>query len=235
MNVLGIVPARGGSKRIPRKNIHPLGGIPLIAHCLRTARQCPSLGRLAVSTESGAIARVVREEGVEVIERPEELAADRTPTLPVIVQVLEELDKTGFSADIVLTIQPTYPFLSVDNVEQSIAAILNRPDIDSVTTVTRPPFHYHPFNARKINPDGTISFMFAEEKRKCPNTQSAPPVFFFGNLYTSWTRTIIEQGSLYGRRSLPLVVSEIEALDIDEYFDLEIAEYVLKREKPHAI
>ncbi|MCF8037721.1 MAG: acylneuraminate cytidylyltransferase family protein [Desulfohalobiaceae bacterium] len=229
LNVLGIVPARGGSKRIPNKNIHPLGGRPLIHYCLETAQQCPSLDRLVVSTESEAIAQTVAREGVEVIERPTELARDHTPTLPVIVQAIEELDKRGFQADIILTIQPTYPFLTVDNVEQSIEAIKKQGGIDSVTTVTRPPFHYHPFNARTINPDGTISFMFEEEKKKSPNTQSAPEVYFFGNLYTSWRRTIFEQGSLYGGRSWPIPVSRIEAMDIDEYLDLEIAEYIQKR------
>lgn len=229
LNVAGIVPARGGSKRILEKNIQPLAGRPLIQHCLQTAQQCPSVDRLVVSTESEAIARVVREQGVEIIERPPELARDETPTLPVIIQAIEELDKRGFQADIILTIQPTYPFLTVDNVEQSIEAIKKQGGIDSVTTVTRPPFHYHPFNARTINPDGTISFMFEEEKKKCPNTQSAPEVYFFGNLYTSWRRTIFEQGSLYGERSWPIPVSRIEAMDIDEYLDLEVAEYIQKR------
>lgn len=230
MNILGIVPARGGSKRIPKKNIHPLGGIPLISHCLRTAAASPSLDRLVVSTESEEIARIVAQEQVDIIERPAELAADQTPTLPVLVHAIQTLDNSGFQADVILTIQPTYPLLTRANIEHSITAILNRPDMDSVTTVIRAPFHYHPFNARQVNRDGSISFMFEKQKANCPNTQSAPTVYYFGNLYTSRRSTILEQGSLSGRRSWPLLISAMEAMDIDQYEDLAIAEYFLSKE-----
>lgn len=231
MNVLGIVPARGGSKRIPNKNLYPLGGIPLICHCLRTAKKCSSIDRLVVSTEDEAIVEVAEKEGVEVIKRPVELAQDNTPTLPVIKHVINELDKMGFYADIILTIQPTYPFITVDNIERAIKAFSGNGDFDSVTTVKRAPFHYHPYNARKINEDGTISFMFPEEKKKCPNSQSAPPVYFFGNLYASKRATIFEKDSLYGDKSFPVEVDTIEGFDIDDMFDMKIAEWLMARRK----
>ncbi|BCB97440.1 hypothetical protein JZK55_23620 [Dissulfurispira thermophila] len=231
MKVLGIIPARGGSKRIPNKNIYPLGGIPLICHCLRIAKKSPSIDRLVVSTEDLAIAEVAKKEGVEIIKRPVELAQDNTPTLPVIKHVINELDKTGFHADIILTIQPTYPFITVDNIEKAIRVFFEIDDIDSVTTVKKAPFHYHPYNARKINKDGTISFMFPEEKKRCPNSQSAPPVYFFGNLYASKRATIFEKDSLYGERSFPVEVSNIEGFDIDDMFDMEMAEWLLTRKR----
>ena len=231
MKVLGIVPARGGSKRIPQKNLYLLGGIPLICHCLRTAKKCSSIDRLVVSTEDAAIAEVAKKEGVEIIKRPVELAQDNTPTLPVIKHVINELDKTGFHADIILTIQPTYPFITVDNIEKAIKAFFENGDFDSVTTVKRAPFHYHPYNARKINEDGTISFMFPEDKKKCPNSQSAPPVYFFGNLYASKRATIFEKDSLYGDKSFPIEVDNIEGFDIDDMFDMEMAECLIKKKR----
>jgi CMP-N,N'-diacetyllegionaminic acid synthase len=229
MKILGIVPARGGSKRIPNKNLYPLGGIPLICHCLRTAKKSPSIDRLVVSTEDEAIALVAKSEGVEVIKRPVELAQDNTPTLPVIKHVINEMDKEGFYADIILIIQPTYPFITVDNIERAIKAFSEKGDFDSVTTVKRAPFHYHPYNARKINEDGTISFMFPEDKKKCPNSQSAPPVYFFGNLYASKRATIFEKDSLYGDKSFPVEVDNIEGFDIDDMFDMEMAEWLMTR------
>lgn len=229
MNVLGIVPARGGSKRIPNKNLYPLGGIPLICYCLRTAKKCPSIDRLVVSTEDESIAEVAKKECVDVIKRPIELAQDNTPTLPVIKHVISELDKQGFYADIILTIQPTYPFITVDNIEKAIKAFSERDDIDSVTTVKKAPFHYHPYNARKINEDGTISFMFPEEKKRCPNSQSAPPIYFFGNLYASKRTTIFEKDSLYGDKSFPIEIDAIEGFDIDDMLDMEIAEWLLSK------
>jgi CMP-N-acetylneuraminic acid synthetase len=231
MKVLGIVPARGGSKRIPNKNLYPLGGIPLICHCLRTAKRCPLIDRLVVSTEDEAIAVTAKEDGIEVIKRPVELAQDNTPTLPVIKHVINELDKEGFHADIILTIQPTYPFISVDNIERAIKAFSGKGDFDSVTTVTRAPFKHHPYNARKINEDGTVSFMFPGEKKKCPNSQSAPPVYFFGNLYASKRVTIFEKDSLYGDKSFPVEVSNIEGFDIDDMFDMEMAEWLVTRRR----
>lgn len=229
MKVLGIVPARGGSKRIPNKNLYPLGGIPLICHCLRAAKKCSLIDRLVVSTEDEAIAEVAKKEGVEVIKRPVELAQDNTPTLPVIKHVITELDNASFYADIILTVQPTYPFITVENIEKAINAFSENGDFDSATTVTKAPFKYHPYNARKINEDGTISFMFPEEKKKCPNSQSAPPVYFFGNLYVSKRATIFEKDSLYGDKSFPIEVDNIEGFDIDDMFDMEMAEWLMTR------
>ncbi|MEW6417023.1 MAG: acylneuraminate cytidylyltransferase family protein [Nitrospirota bacterium] len=231
MDILGIVTARGGSKRIPQKNLYLLGGIPLISYCLRTAKKSSLIDRLVVSTEDDAIAEVAAKEGVEVIKRPFELAQDNTPTLPVIKHVISELDKTGFHADIILTIQPTYPFITVDNIEKTIKVFSENGAFDSVTTVTRAPFKHHPYNARKINEDGTISFMFPEEKKKCPNSQSAPPVYFFGNLYASKRATIFEKDSLYGDRSFPIEIDNIEGFDIDDMFDMEMAEWLLKKRR----
>lgn len=231
MKVLGIVPARGGSKRIPHKNLYPLGGIPLISHCLRTAKKSSLIERLIVSTEDESIAEAVKREGVETIRRPVELAQDTTPTLPVIQHAIHELDREGFSADVILTIQPTYPFLTVDAIEKTIKAFSENRDFDSVTTVIKAPFKYHPYNARRINEDGTISFLFPEEKKKCPNSQSAPPVYFFGNLYASKRATIFEKGSLYGDRSIPIEIGSIEGFDIDDMSDMEMAEWLITRGK----
>lgn len=232
MMVLGVVPARGGSKRIPNKNLRPLGGIPLICHCLRTAKKATMIHRLVVSTESEAIAEVARSEDVEVLKRPLELAGDNIPTLPVIVHAIRDLESRGFRADVILTVQPTYPFLTKENIEKTVNAFQLKRNIDSATTVSRASFRVHPYNARKINKDGTISFMFAEKKSKCPNSQAAPPVYFFGNLYASKRETIMDKGSLYGDRSFPVPIDPIEAFDIDDHFDMELAELLYaKREK----
>jgi CMP-N-acetylneuraminic acid synthetase len=229
MKVIGIVPARGGSKRIPKKNLYPLGGIPLMCHCLKAAKMSGVLDRLIVSTDDKDIAVIARSEGVEVLERPGELAQDDTPTLPVIKHAIAELDKTGFHAELILTIQPPYPFLTSDNIVRTVKAFIDQPDVDSVTTVSRASFRCHPFNARKINEDGTISFMFPEEKKKCPNSQSAPPVYFFGNLYATKRAAIFENNSLYGDRSFPVEIEALEGFDIDDMFDMELAEWLMSR------
>lgn len=229
MNILAVIPARGGSKRLPNKNLHPLGGIPLICHCLRTAKRCASIGRIVVSTESDSIFETALSEGVYGLKRPAQLAEDDTPTLPVIQHAVEEMDGNGFRADFILTIQPTYPFLSAENIEGALRAFNLHRDVDSVTTVCKAPFRFHPYNARKLNDDRTISFMFPAEKKKCPNTQSAPDVYYFGNLYVSKRDTVFVKNSLYGERSFPVEASPIESFDIDDMLDMQIAECILEK------
>ena len=103
-------------------------------------------------------------------------------------------------------------------------------DTDSAHTVCEAPYRYHPYNARKLNPDGTASFLLAEEKAKTPNRQAAPMFYFFGNLIITKRKTLMEGDSLYGERSYPVVVSSRESFDIDDALDLEIAEFMMSRE-----
>ena len=93
MNILGIIPARGGSKRTPGKNIKPLAGKPLIAYTIEAGLKSSFINRLVVSTEDPAIAEVAGQFGAEVVPRPAELAQDTTKTAPVLMQVVEELEK----------------------------------------------------------------------------------------------------------------------------------------------
>lgn len=109
LHFVGIVPARGGSKGVPRKNIVDLGGKPLMFHVIDAARSAGGLDRLVVSTEDPEIKAIAEERGVEVIDRPLELARDHTPTAPVLKHVVEVLELQGQKVDWILVLQPTYP------------------------------------------------------------------------------------------------------------------------------
>ena len=228
MNILGVIPARGGSKSIPRKNLKPLGGVPLVVHVLRTAQESQAIDRLVVSTEDAEIAGVCRNAGAEIVERPAELAADETPTLPVLQHAVRCITERGFKPDAVMTLQATYPFITTATIGKMVEA-LRKSDADSATSVRPIPWLCHPFNARTINPDGTISFAFPEEKTRMPNRQSAPPFYAFGNVVISRTATLMEGGSIFGARSIPVVIGPEEAHDIDDPLDLEIAEFLFGR------
>src|SRR3954471_7804897 len=124
-NILAVIPARGGSKRLLRKNVRPLAGMPLVAHAIELAKRCPEITRAVVSTDSSQIAEIARAAGGEApFLRPAELAQDDTPTLPVLqhgVRWHEEL--AGRPLDLVLLLQPTGPLRLPEDIRNAVAAV----------------------------------------------------------------------------------------------------------------
>jgi CMP-N,N'-diacetyllegionaminic acid synthase len=142
--VLAVVPARGGSKGLPGKNLRPLAGLPLLVHSLRAAELVPSVTRCIVSTDSPDIAEVARAAGGDVpFQRPAELAADETPMAPVLRHALELVEEQeGAAYDFVLLLDPTSPARRPERVEAAIALLASRPEWDGVVSVSAP--HFHP-------------------------------------------------------------------------------------------
>ena len=138
--VLGLVPARGGSKGIPRKNLIPVGGLPLIAHTILAARKSRSLDRVIVSTDDDEIAEVAERFGAEVpFRRPPEFAEDLTPDLPVFLHALEWLDRhEGYKPDLIAHLRPTSPLRTAQHIDEAVSILRGRPDADSVRSVTVP-------------------------------------------------------------------------------------------------
>ncbi len=142
--VLVVVPARGGSKGLPGKNLRVLAGLPLVGHSLRAAAMVPSVTRCIVSTDSPEIAAVARELGGDVpFERPAELAADDTPMAPVLRHALAFVEaEEGTAYDVLVLLDPTSPARRPENVEAAIALLDTRPDWDGVVSVSEP--HFQP-------------------------------------------------------------------------------------------
>ncbi|MEW6719492.1 MAG: acylneuraminate cytidylyltransferase family protein, partial [Thermodesulfobacteriota bacterium] len=141
--VLCVIPARGGSKGLPGKNIRPLAGLPLIAHSLRCAGMCAGIARTIVSTDSGEIAAVARANGADVpFLRPEELAGDTTPMLPVLQHALREMERIdGKRYGSVLLLDPTSPGRFPSDVEECVRRLDADPAADGVVGVSRPDFN----------------------------------------------------------------------------------------------
>lgn len=131
MNILGIIPARGGSKRTPRKNIKMIAGKPLIAHTIEAGLKSKLINRVVVSTEDAEIAKIAMEHGAEIIERPDELAIDTTKTAPVMMHVIEQLELKGYIPDIVVLLQPTSPTRDEILIDAALTQLLNS-DKDSI-------------------------------------------------------------------------------------------------------
>lgn len=228
MKVIGIIPARGGSKSVPHKNIRPLGGVPLIAYTIRAAQASRRLARTIVSTDSAEIASVCRDHGAEVpFIRPASLAQDDTATLPVLLHALDQLT---VSYDAVMILQPTSPMRTPEDIDRSIELLLATPEADAVISVVRVGDH-HPARMKKIENGWLVNPPFAELAEGMP--RQALPAFYLRNGAIYLTRVSILRGqqSLQGRHCLPYIMPEERSVNIDAEMDFLLAEVLLSRKK----
>lgn len=134
MEVLAIIPARGGSKSIPRKNIKQILGKPMVYYSIEACQKSKYITRFVVSTEDAEIKEVCQSFGAEVIDRPMELAQDETKTAPVMLQVADVLEKQGYKPDYIILIQPTSPFRTAKDIDEAFEYFLSNLDCDSCFT-----------------------------------------------------------------------------------------------------
>jgi CMP-N,N'-diacetyllegionaminic acid synthase len=229
MEVLAVVPARGGSKGIPRKNLVPVNEIPLLAHSIRHALESPSITRVIVSTEDEEIADVARKFGAEVpFLRPHPLAEDHVLDHPVFRHVLETLKQGGYEPALVVHLRPTSPFRRIEWIEEAVARLAAQPLADSVRSVSRPT--QHPYRMFTIASDGFLHPLMQHE-HPVPyilRRQDLPPVYYY-NCVLDITRpaTILEKGSMTGDKILPYVVPEDDVIDVDTSRDLDVARFLI--------
>ncbi len=219
MHVVAIIPARGGSKGIPLKNLQPLAGKPLIAYVIQACLGATSVDRTVVSTDHEGIAEVAREFGAEVpFMRPAELAGDTTTLDPVIYHAVETLERTdGVTVDVAVTVQPTCPLLSSDTIDRAVRELIEG-DWDSVITV-RDDRHL-----RWTIVDGQPKPLYHARV----NRQQLPPTYCeTGALFASRRRVITPTDRLGSRIGL-VVTPEREGVDIDTELDLRLAEILIR-------
>ena len=226
MNILGIIPARGGSKGIPKKNLRKLCGIPLIEHTIKTAKKSKKINRLIVSTDSQEIIKFAKKLYVEVpFRRPRKYARDNSSSFDVINHALEFLKKTeNYSPDIVIILQPTSPLRNALTIDKSVELLLNSKS-SSVLGVF--PIKQNPFMAFMINKNKFLT-PYKKDFKKYFQHQKFPEFYYpTGSLYTFWTKTFSKYGNIYGNKIKPLVVSKEESIDVDEPIDLFFVEMIL--------
>jgi CMP-N-acetylneuraminic acid synthetase len=227
LRVLGVVPARGGSKGIPNKNLAPVGGRPLLAYTADAARGAARLARTIVSTDSPEIAQAARALGLEVpFMRPAPLAEDEAPMLPVLVHAVAAMRQLGFDADAVALLQPTSPLRRAEHVDAAIAA-LEASGADSVVSVLEVPHQFSPVSVMRLE-DGRLR-PFADGP-PITRRQDKPRVFARNGPAVLAVRTrVLESGSLYGADSRPLLMRPEESIDVDSQWDLALVEFMLSR------
>lgn len=229
MNILGVIPARGGSKGIPGKNRAPLGGRPLIEYTVDAAKGASSLSRVVVSTDDSVIAEHAKALGVEVPAlRPAELAGDDTPILPVLLDLLDTLASQGGAApDAVCLLQPTSPLRTAADIDAA-AALLTASGADAVVSVVPVPHHCSPVSVMSADADGVLSPYLPGEATHTTRRQDKPAVVARNGPAVLITRAAtLRSGSLYGGRCVGYPMPRERSIDIDEPLDLVIAEALL--------
>jgi CMP-N,N'-diacetyllegionaminic acid synthase len=229
--VLGIIPARGGSRGIPGKNIRLLAGRPLIEYTVRAAQDSGVIDRVILSTDSSEIAEVGRRLGVEVpFVRPKALAQDDTPMLAVVEHALRFLTDQGWSPEIVVLLQPTAPLRKPKHIADAIE-LLRSSASDAVASVVEVPRHMSPDYVMRIV-DGRLE-PFLPGRQSLTRRQDARAAYARdGTVYAFWRKTLVMTGSIYGNDCRPLLLAPQESVTLDALEDWPVAESRLRELTP---
>ncbi|MFC1521680.1 cytidylyltransferase domain-containing protein [Elusimicrobiota bacterium] len=228
---MAVIPARGGSRGVPGKNIRAFAGRPLIAHTIAMAKMCPEIDRIIVSTDSENIAKVARESGAEVpFMRPAELARDDTPMWPVLRHALDSLDKKcGEHFTYLLLLQPTSPCRLPQDISGALRCLESAPEADGIMGVSQPDFS--PVWQCVTEKDGWMHDLF--EDGACYNRrQDAPNVYYINGCLYIWRTDFIRRSASedYACKGklLAYKMPDERAVDIDNEHQFRRAELMVE-------
>ena len=236
MRLWGLIPARGGSKSIPLKNLADLGGRPLIDYVILAARAWGQCERLVCSTDHDGIAARCETLGVEVDMRPGDLGGDDVRVADVARElVTRRCAGPADGPDWIVLLQPTSPFVRVEHLEALSNSIASAPHAASAQNVVPVPHNHHAWNQRLLR-DGEVSFVHAAERSGAFSKQRKPPHYVFGNLVAVRTRALLDGGDFFASPSAGVVIERPYDFDVDGPEDLVQAQALLAAgcvELPH--
>jgi CMP-N,N'-diacetyllegionaminic acid synthase len=220
---LAIIPARGGSKRLPNKNILPLAGKPMLLWTIESAMQSKYLDEIILSTDSDDIIKVVENYKIKTIKRPPELASDTAKTVDVVNHVMENIDK---EYDFIVLLQPTSPLRTSNHIDEAIEQLikLNADAIISVTEVDHSPLWCN------ILPESLSMENFISENIKHKRSQDLPKFYRLnGAIYICKTKKFIEEDTFFLQENVyAYIMDKKSSIDIDEELNFKLAEIILK-------
>lgn len=223
--IIALITARGGSKGIPKKNIVPLAGKPLIAWTIETALKSSVLNRVIVSTEDREISKIAEKYGGEVIERPKELAKEESPTIDAIFHALEVLNAENYNPDITVLLQPTSPLRTAEDVDNAIELFLSK-DCESVVSVCE--VELSPYRSYKIE-DSYLKPVFGDKHLRRRRQDLEKVYMPNGAIYISTPENLRKYKSFYCSRTIPYIMSPERSVDIDNELDLIQAELLMRK------
>jgi CMP-N,N'-diacetyllegionaminic acid synthase len=227
MRTLGVIPARGGSKGVPGKNLRTVAGRPLLAYTADAARESRRLSRVIVSTDDAALREVAQGLRLEVpFMRPKELAKDDTLMLPVLQHAVRAMKDLGFSAEAVVLLQPTSPLRRGEHIDRAVDLLVSS-GAESVVTVVEVPHQYNPASVMRLDGERLKPFLHGPLILR---RQDKPRVFARNGPAVLVVRTdVLDRDSLYGDDCRPLLMSAEESVDVDTADDFEVIERLLAR------
>jgi CMP-N-acetylneuraminic acid synthetase len=231
--ILGLIPARGGSKRVPRKNLAPLGGKPLIAHAIENARGSGRLSRTILSTDDEEIREIAGRFGADVpFLRPAELSGDDSPTIDVVLHalgVVEDAEEKRY--DYVCVLEPTAPFRTARDIDSALSLLLSE-GTDSVIGLS-PVGYTNPARLRVMR-DNRVHLWAPELWQEGRRTQDLDRTYApAGGLFACRRDVVVGGRTLHGRSQCGYIFPPERALDIDTPFDLAFAEFLMARAGGH--
>lgn len=231
LEILAIIPARGGSKGIPHKNMADLCGHPLLYYTFEAAKSSKLITRSILSTDDEGFASYAESQGIEAVMRPESLATDTTPMKDVIDYHLETLKKSGFSPDIFILLQPTSPLRKASHIDEALQAMIEDSQADATVSVTPVPHSCLPMKIMEMNDDGFLDF-YIKGGEKYTTRQGLPTLYARNGaaIYAVYTEKYLKSGKIYGDHCKPYIMGPEVSIDIDTPFDLKMAELLMKSE-----
>ncbi|MDP2593362.1 MAG: acylneuraminate cytidylyltransferase family protein [bacterium] len=236
MKIYAIIPARGGSKGLPGKNIRPLHGKPLIAWTIEAALKVPYISKVIVNTDDVEIAKTGRAAGAEVFSRPNNLAEDLTEDLPVFTHHIEELKKMDDLPDMIVDLRATAPLRRAERIKEGIELLekLGKEKADSVRAVSKA--CKHPYKMWRYE-EGFLMPFLSEEHTGIKEPYNAPrqilPKVYQnnGSMNAFWPETVLEKKSMTGDKIAGYTMEDWESVNIDNEFDFAMAEKLMEKYK----
>lgn len=232
-NVLAVIPARGGSKGLPKKNLLPLLETPLVAYTIEAAKKCSSLDRIILSTDSQDIANIGIDHGIEVpFIRPSELATDVAHPYKVLQHAVNYLASTeDYTPNIIVTLQPTSPLRTSNHIDEVVNVLQNNPKMDSAISVSETPFS--PYWMFTINNDILLPFVSDGTDYSLTRRQDLNKVYKpNGAVYATTYKLLMNNNIIFSAFSSGntgyVVMDDISSLDIDTELDFKLVEAVLR-------
>jgi len=228
--IWAIVPARGGSKGIPKKNIIDVAGKPLIAYTIEQGLASQHIDGVFVSTDDPDIKKVAKEYGADIIDRPDALAGDESPTLEALRHGIAFLNKEkGVGAENIILLQATTPLRRVEDIDSAISLYFDE-DADAVVSGVIAPHSYNPYWAKKIA-DEQLHMMFDSEKI-ANRRQDLPEIFWHnGQIYIAGKELLLSHGDWYRGKCLPYICPEETFVNIDTLHDLSLADNLIREQR----
>jgi|TARA_B100000315_G_scaffold245396_1_gene271211 CMP-N-acetylneuraminic acid synthetase len=225
MEILSIIPARGGSKGIYKKNIRDINGKPLIAYTIANAISSSYINRVVVSTDDCEIEQISKKFGAEVLLRPKEISSDFSKSEEALLHVIKTLYKIEkYKPDIIVFLQCTSPLTIKEDIDNTIDVLLNT-DVDTVLSVSE--FHYFLWKAKK---DGNASGINHDKRTRFLRQERRPQYIETGAVYVMKTDGFLHHKHRFFGKTALNVIDKERFLEIDDEIDLEIAEVMMKKQ-----